>query len=209
MELQDAIRRRRMTRAFSSERVDPRALEELLDLARRAPSAGNTGAAGFVVLDRPDLVARYWDLTLPGDDRRGPRAGFRWQQLLDAPVLILVTTEPQRYLSRYSEPDKSKTGRGESTDRWPVPYWWVDVGAVIENLLLLAAEAGLGACLFGPFDHEPSIKEEFELADGLRISATIALGHPLPDQPGRSAGRARAPISEVVVRPRSKPAADD
>lgn len=198
-----------MTRAFSSEPVDQATLEELLDLSRRAPSAGNTSAARFVVLDRPDLVARYWNLTLPGDDTHGPRAGFRWQQLFDAPVLILVTTEPQRYLDRYSEPDKSKTGRGTSADRWPVPYWWVDVGAVIENLLLLAAEAGLGVCLFGPFDHEQSIKEEFELADGLRISATIALGHPLPDQPGRSAGRERAPISDVIIRPRSKPKVDD
>ncbi|MEM9651788.1 MAG: nitroreductase family protein [Actinomycetota bacterium] len=201
MELQDAIRARHMVRAFSPEPLDPEALDGLLDLARRAPSAGNTAAAGFVVLDRPELVARYWDVTLPGSTAEGKRAGFRWQQLLDAPVLVLVTTEPGRYLDRYSEPDKQRTGRGDSPERWPVPYWWVDVGTVIQNLLLLATDADLGACLFGPFDHEPAIKNEFDIPEPVRIAATIALGRPLPDQPGRSAARGRAPRSAVITRP--------
>jgi nitroreductase len=190
-----------MVRAFSKEPIDSSDLDAVLDLARRAPSAGNTSAAGFVVLDRPELVARYWDLTLPGTTDQGKRSTFRWQQLLDAPALVLVTTDPQQYLDRYSEPDKAKTGRGGSADRWPVPYWWVDVGAVIQNLLLLATEAGWGACLFGPFDHEPAIAEAFGIAEPVRISATIAVGQPLPDQPGRSAGRKRRPIAEVITRP--------
>ncbi len=200
MELRAAIRRRRMTRAFASRPVDGGLLEELLDLARRAPSAGNTQATGFVLLDRPGLVERYWDVTLPGPPS-AKRERFRWQRLLDAPVLVLVTTEPGRYLSRYAEPDKAATGRGQSEQSWPVPYWWVDAGAVIQNLLLLATEAGLGACLFGPFENEPALRAEFELAPDLRLAATIALGHPLADEPGRSAGRARAPLADVVHRP--------
>lgn len=207
MELQDAIRRRHMVRAFSTEPIDAEALDALLDLARRAPSAGNTSAAGFVVLDRPELVARYWDLTMPGSAEDGKRATFRWQQLLDAPALVLVTTNPQLYLDRYAEPDKAKTGRGGSADRWPVPYWWVDVGTVIQNLLLLATEAGFGACLFGPFDHEPAIAEAFGITKPTRIAATIAIGHPLPDQPGRSASRPRAPIDAVIRRPSLEPTA--
>lgn len=201
MELQSAIKQRHMTRTLSSRPIEPGVLDHLLELARRAPSAGNTSATGFVVLDNPLAVKRYWDITLPdrGDD--GPRARFRWQNLLTAPALVLVTTQPARYLERYSEPDKAKTGRGESIDRWPVPYWWVDIGAVIQNLLLLAVEADLGACLFGPFDHEPAIKTEFELDERVRIAATIAIGYPLPDQPGRSADRPRPPLDEIIIRP--------
>ncbi len=190
-----------MSRAFSTEPLDPAAIDSLLDLARRAPSAGNTQAAGFVVLDRPDLVARYWNTTLPGDETTGPRSGFRWKRLLTAPALILVTTEVDRYLDRYSEPDKARTGRGESVERWPVPYWWVDVGAVIQNLLLLASEAGLGACLFGPFDHEDALKDEFAIPPETRIAATIAIGRTLPDEPGRSADRGRPDLDQVISRP--------
>lgn len=200
MELRDAIGARRMVRAFDPAPLDDGRLDDLLDRARRAPSAGNTAATGFVVLDDPDAVDRYWDVTLPAGPRRD---GFRWRGLLDAPALVIVSTEPERYLARYSEPDKAGAGRGGSIDRWPVPYWWVDAGAVIQNLLLLAVEAELGACLFGLFDHEPAVREEFDLDDGLRLVATVAVGRPLPDEPGRSASRPRPPIDEVTVRPGS------
>lgn len=205
MELQQAIRSRHMSRAFAAEPLAPGVLDSMLDLARRGPSAGNTQATGFVVLDSPDLVARYWDTTLPGDDTSGPRSGFRWKQMLDAPALVLVTTEPGQYLDRYSEPDKARAGRGGSVDHWPVPYWWVDAGAVVQNLLLLVNEAGLGACLFGPFDHEPALKDQFGLRPELRLVATIAIGHVLPDEPGRSSARPRPDLDEVVIRPGPAP----
>lgn len=186
-----------MTRAFTTDAIGRDELDPLLDLARRAPSAGNSQGSSFVVLDRPETVARYWDQTLAPERR----PSFRWQGLLAAPVLILVTTRPDDYLERYRQPDKAPSGRGDSTDRWPVPYWFVDAGAVVQNLLLLATEAGLGACLFGPFDHEPALVAEFDLDPGTRIVATVALGRPRPDEPGRSAGRPRRPLNQVIHRP--------
>lgn len=199
--LEQLLGRRRMVRAFEPTPLSAGVIDRLLDLARRAPSAGHTQATGFVVLDHPDTVARYWTVTLP--EHR--RASFRWQGLLQAPVLVLVTTEPERYLDRYREPDKATTGRGDGLDRWPVPYWWVDAGAVIQNLLLLSTEAGLGACLFGPFDHEPELARTFELGDGVRIVATIAVGYRAPDEPGRSAGRGWRPLDELRHRPPHDP----
>lgn len=186
-----------MTRAFAPDPIPRSQLDQLLDLARRGPSAGNTQATRFVVLDRRELVDRYWDVTLPPPKR----AGFRWRQLLDAPVLVLVTTDPGHYLARYSEPDKAATGRGDSTDRWPIPYWFMDAGAVVQNLLLALTEAGLGACLFGPFDHEDAVKRGFDLEPSTRIVATGAIGRPLPGSAGRSADRRRPPLDEVVHRP--------
>ena len=197
MELRAAIRGRHMVRAFRPEPLPAGRLDELLDLARRAPSAGNTRATGFVVLDSPTAVAAYWDVTLP----EPRRSGFRWQGLLDAPALVLVTTDPGAYVRRYGEDDKRRTGLGRGTEAWPVPYWWVDAGAVAQNLLLLALDAGLGACLFGPFDHEPALVEALGLDPARRLVATIAIGHALPDEPGRSSGRARPPIERVIVRP--------
>lgn len=197
MELQTALARRRMVRRFTPDPLPPDQLDRLLDLARRGPSAGNTQATGFVVLDRPEATARYWARTLPPERR----AGFRWDGLLAAPALVLVTTRPEAYLARYREPDKAPTGRGASAERWPVPYWFVDAGAVIQNLLLLVTEAGLGACLFGPFDHEAALIADLGLDAGERIVATIALGHPAPDEPGRSARRPRPPLHQVIRRP--------
>ncbi len=196
MELRDVIARRRMVRAFRDDPVDPADLDDLLDRARRAPSAGNTQAVSFLVLDRRDSVRRYWDVTLP----EPRRAAFRWQSMLDAPVLVVVLTRPHAYIDRYAEPDKARPGLGDELDGWPVPYWWVDAGAVVENLLLLVTEAGLGACLFGLFDHERAVLETFGVADDQRAVATIAIGHPEADEPGRSAARPRPPIAELIHR---------
>lgn len=198
MELTTAIDRRRMVRAFEPTALEAGALDDLLDRARRAPSAGNSQAVGFVVLDEPELTARYWDTTLPAPRREG----FRWQDLLNAPALVLVTTEPELYVDRYAKPDKARTGLGAGVDAWPVPYWWVDAGTVIQNLLLLVVEQGWGACLFGPFDHEPALAVEFGLDSGVRLVATIAIGRPRPDEPGRSADRPRTPRERLIRRPR-------
>ena len=196
MELDRAIATRRMVRAFASDPIEPGVVDDLLERALRAPSAGNTQATELLVLDRHEETARYWQVTLAG----GRRRKFRWQELLDAPVLVLVTTRPAAYAERYAETDKSPTGLGRGPDAWPVPYWWVDAGAVIQNLLLLAVDRGLGACLFGPFDHEPALKTELGVAADTRLVATVALGHPLPDEPGRSATRPRRPLAEVIHR---------
>lgn len=187
-----------MVRAFGPDPVDPVVVTELCDLARRAPSAGNSQGTAFLVLDEPDARERYWDATLP--PRR--RSGFRWPGLRAAPVLVLVAVRPDAYLDRYGEPDKASTGLGDATDRWPVPYWWVDAGAAAEHLLLGAVDHGLGASLFGLFDHEPAIAAEFGVPDGWRLVATIALGHPAPDEPGRSSARPRRRLDEVIHRNR-------
>lgn len=198
MDLDDAIRTRRMVRAFTSEPVDDRTVDELCDLARRAPSAGRSQGLDLLVLAGAEQVGAYWDVTLPPSRR----AGFRWPGLVAAPVLVLVITDPDAYVRRYGEDDKAATGLGAGPDAWPVPYWWVDAGAAVEHLLLGAVDRGLGACLFGLFDHEPAVAQTFGIPDGRRIVAAVALGHPAPDEPGRSARRPRRPLDDVVHRGR-------
>lgn len=194
MDLERAIKARHMVRSYSDRSVSTQTVRELLDLARRAPSAGNTQAISFVVLTAPRDVARYWNTSMPLDKQKS----FRWQSLINAPALVMVVTNPRLYPKRYSEPDKSKTGLGTNLEAWPVPFWWVDAGAVVQNILLLATAQGLGACLFGTFDHENAIKATFEIPADHRIAATIAIGYPQSGEPGRSANRTRPDLNEVV-----------
>lgn len=196
MEFVDTIRRRRMVRSFTAEPVEPSVIDHLCDLARRAPSAGNSQGTAFLVLDQPATIARYWDLTLP----EARRVTFGWPGLLQAPVLIVVAVRPATYVDRYREPDKAATGLGGDPSAWPVPYWWVDTGAAIEHVLLGAVDVGLGACLFGLFEHEPAVAAAFGVPDDWRLAASIALGHPQAGEPGRSAARPRRRIDEIVHR---------
>lgn len=196
MDVAEALRRRRMVRNFTSEPIADDILERVLRAAGRAPSAGNTQGTDLLVLEGPDQTARYWDATLAPERR----AGFRWPGLLRAPVLVIPCVEAGAYVARYAEPDKAGTGLGAGTDRWAVPYWHVDGGMAVMALLLAALDEGLGALFFGIFDHEPAVRAAFGLPVGIQPLGTIALGHPAPDEPGRSADRPRRSAADVVHR---------
>src|SRR5437867_4321074 len=122
MEFQDVIRKRRMVRNFDPPPVPPELVERLLDIARRAPSAGYTQGWAFLVLDRPADVARFWDATFAAEER----ASFKWPGLFAAPLIIVPLANKSAYVDRYAESDKGWTDRDEN--RWPTPYWHVDAG---------------------------------------------------------------------------------
>ena len=196
MDLTGVVRARRMVRAFTDEPVAPEVVDGLIDLARRAPSAGHSQGWAFIVLSG-DETARYWDVAL----EPARRDGFRWPGLVAAPVLVVALVRPDAWVERYGEPDKAGTGLGSGQDRWPVPYWWVDAGMAVEHLLLGAVDAGLGACFFGLFDHEAAVLAALGVPAGWRAVGTVALGHPAPAEPGRSiAALAGATLDEVLHR---------
>ncbi|MCH7789042.1 MAG: nitroreductase family protein [Acidobacteria bacterium] len=187
-----------MVRDFSAEMVDEASLTMLLDAARRAPSAGNTQGTDLLVLEGRECEA-YWEVTL-GAERR---TTFRWPGLLVAPVLCVVLVDPTAYVQRYSEPDKRHSGLGVDEAAWPVPYWFVDAGAAAEAILLGATASGLGACLFGLFDHERAVLERFDVPAHYRGVCTIAIGHPGDDaRASRSTLRTKRSLESVVHRGR-------
>lgn len=195
--LEYVLRARHMVRSFTDRPIPPAELDQMLDLARRAPSAGNTSAIEFLVLDTSASVDRYWHTTLTEEKR----ARFRWTGLLTAPVLVIITTRPGAYVERYSEPDKARPGLGEQEAAWLQPFWWIDAGMVAQNLLLLATDRGWGASLFGLFDHEPTVRTTFTIPDDRRLVCTIAMGEPnKADEPGRSVDRGRPPIDQITHR---------
>jgi nitroreductase len=203
-EFRDVVRNRRMTRAFAPDPIDPALVDDVVDLASRAPSAGKTQGWHVVVLEGADEVARYWDITLPTDKR----ASFRWQHLLDAPVLMIALADPSAYVERYAEPDKARTGLGDGAEAWPAPYWTIDTSMAVMTLLLAAEDRGLGALFFGVFQREAVVRTEFGIPDALEIVGAIALGRPREDdEPGRSSKRARRSPDQIIHRGHWQPPA--
>jgi nitroreductase len=216
MELSDAVRRRRMVRSFSGDPVPVAVLDRVLDLACRAPSAGNTGGWDAVVLVGPDETALFWDATTTPDWRARSR---RWPGLARAPVVVALFVEPDAYLARYREPDKAASGLGgggpevdgdpapggdlERDGAWPVPYWFVDGGFAVMVVLLAAADAGLGACFLGNFRGEAALREALGVPDDRRYVGAVLMGEPGGDDPpSKSLRRGPRRRSDVVHRGR-------
>jgi len=200
MELCDAVRARRMVRAYQSDRPVPdEAISRLLDLGTRAPSAGFTQGWDFLVLTRSDDLERYWTATRPAaGSPSSPDADDPWLAgMRSAPVLILCLSDRARYLDRYAEPDKGWTDRDPS--RWPVPYWDVDTGMAAMVMLLSAVDQDLGSCFFGvPADRMDAVLAAFAIPPDRRVVGVISLGHPAPDRRSPSLRRGRRPIPEVA-----------
>ena len=194
MEFADLVQARRMVRAFDTRPVDPEVLDRVLDAARRAPSAGNSQGWVFVVLEGDD-TRKFWDVTLPEERRET----FRWQHLLDAPVVILPLASREAYLTRYSEPDKISTGLADPT-RWPVPYWQIDTAFATMLLLLAIENEGLGALFFGVFRNGEKLLASLDVPGGYELIGAVAFGHALDGDAGRSAERARRGMDEIVHR---------
>lgn len=185
-----------MVRAFRPDPIDPVVLDRLLSDTLRAPSAGNSQGTDLVVLNGPVETARYWDVALPVERR----ATFAWPDLLAAPVLVLVLADSRRYLDRYAEPDKVATGLGDDPSAWRTPYWLVDGGMAVHTLLLGAVDAGLGALLFGLFAREEAVRAALGVPEDRDVVGVVALGHPRPSRPGRSAARPRRSEDDVIHR---------
>jgi nitroreductase len=193
MEFSAAVRARRMVRSYLDEPVPDETVTALLRAATRSPSAGNTQGWDFVVLRSTEQREAFWSATT--DPAAEPDAWLRGMR--SAPVLVLCLSDPERYLDRYAEPDKGWTDR--DPERWPVPYWDVDVGMAAMVLLLGAVDAGLAAAFFGvPADAVPAVRSALQVPADRRVVGVVSLGHAAPDRRSPSLRRGRRPLAEVV-----------
>lgn len=197
MEFEQVVRARRMVRNYRYEAVSASLVDELLALASKGPSAGNTWGTHFVVLEGPKQTQSYWDLTLPAEKRDT----FPWPGLLRAPVLILPCGDSAAYVERYGEADKARTGLGESAAAWGIPYWHVDTAMATMTLLHAATNVGLGALFFGLFDHEAAVSEALNIPSSVRPIGAVSLGWPGDtDRVSKSARRGHPPVETIVHR---------
>lgn len=219
MEFADVVRTRRMCRRYDPERtVSDETIGRLLELSGRAPSAGFTQGRDVVVLRDRRSVDDFWELSTRHRRTSGDRpeaedrAGAdRWLRgMRTAPVLMLWLSDPQRYLERYSLPDKGGVRAGESG--WPIPYWDVDAGMAALIVMLAAQDAGLGSCFFGvQAGAEEDLRERFGIPPGHRLVGVTSVGHPAPPSgPAERADPAGRAVTAAAnpYRPRKRPVGD-
>jgi len=190
MEFDRVVRKRRMVRNYDPDRPVPQeVVDQLLDYAIRAPSAGFSQGWGFLVLETADDRDRFWAATAPAQTTS-------WlTRMRNAPLIIVPHSNRGVYEARYAEPDK---GRPEAP-----PYWDIDAGFASLLMLLGAVDAGLGACFFGiPAQRVTNYRDAFGVPTAFTPIGAITVGYPAPDLRSPSLKRGRRPVSEVAHRGR-------
>jgi nitroreductase len=185
-----------MVHRFARTPVPPEVLERILDVGRRGPTAGFAQGIEFLILDEPQAVADFWELT---DD---PRFPMEPDELVDAPpALVLPIPDRDRYLARYAEEDKAPFGL-QSADAWPVPFWDTDAAMAAMLMLLAAVDEGLGGWFFGIAYGEEAVLRRFAIPEGMRPIGVVGLGYPLADEVPTGSGvrRRRRPLDDMLHR---------
>lgn len=168
-ELERLLRRRRMTRRFDGG-PEIEDLIGVIESSLRAPSAGFSQGVHVVVLSGDD-AATFWS-------RSGAGAWFEQRSpgVVGAPHVILVFGDRKEYVDRYSLDDKRDLGF-DLAERWQTPYWLVDAGMVVQNLLLLVEERRWGALFFGVFGNQDAYFGELGVPSTAHCIGAIAVGY--------------------------------
>ena len=74
-----------------------------------------------------------------------------------------------------------------------------DSGRLIENMLLVAWDEGVGTSFVGGFDHQ-AVKELLNIPESLEFITAMPYGY--PTEGARSAGKRRKPLAETTHRER-------
>lgn len=186
MELQDAIRKRRMVRTFDPARPVPEeVLDRILRNGTRAPSAGFSQGQAWLVLRGAELE-RFWEF--------GAMAVS--ETVLSAPLVLVPFSSKRVYLERYAQADKGWTDLDEK--RWPVPFWHIDTGMAAMLQLLTVVDEGLGALYFGivPEQVQP-FRTAFGVPDDFEPIGAIAIGYDAEAEK-RNLSSKRRPIEQLV-----------
>jgi FMN reductase [NAD(P)H] len=184
-----------MHRAFLPDPIPDEQIERIAGVIRRAPSGGFSQGGSIVVVT--DEEKRHEIALAFGDEHYAP---YGRNYIADAPVHMLISANESLYHARYNEPDKlAATGGVEVT--WPVPYWFVDAGALMMLVLLAAIDEGLASAFIGHPDQKRIFDELLGLPEEVVPIGLALVGKPGDaPPPGSRMKERRRPKEDLVHR---------
>ena len=196
MELITAIEERKSIRKFKSDPVPRAILEEILEIALRAPSAINTQPWEFWVVGGETLRKLAQGLYEEGIKGEPPRADFALAEIWKEPYLNRMRENGKRLfgLLGFDRQDKEQRKAFSLSmlkffDAPQAIFLCVDsclgdislfdCGCFVQTLCLLATSRGLGTCIQQSGVFYPDIIRKYvSIPQEKKILISIAIGHP-------------------------------
>ena len=130
LEFSKLVKERRSIHHFTDEEVTDEELKYILEAARWAPSAGNAQPTRYIVARDENKRRKIWETTA-GIEGKTPQ-----NFLNKAPIHIIVLTDTSAY-------------KGKQSNIFSERFSIQDSAIATMNLLLAAADTGLGATAIG------------------------------------------------------------
>jgi nitroreductase len=221
MNVREAVIKRQSIRAFKPDPVSQDILEEIIDTALRAPSAGNSQPCEYVVVSGAKL----------DEVKAATLAAATETPKMDIPLSAIY---PEPWRSRYSAmmrgvQEKLGITREDKQKRadwnvWGMKLWgapsciyvlidkslynasetpnWLnifDCGSVTQTIMLLAVEHGLGSLpALLPVIYPDTLRKVLELPDNKLFVIGIPIGYPDWDHPVTKFRSPREPLEKVT-----------
>ncbi len=144
----DEIIKRHSGRAFSNKPISEEKLNSILEAGRWAPSCANTQAWNFIVLREQNILDKAHEHLTRGN-----------AYAKAAPVMVLVAAK--------------EDGGCSSHD---LPYFMMDVGLAVQNMLLQAVHVGLMGHPTAGWD-EAGLKKLIGIPNDYRIVTVVFFGY--------------------------------
>ena len=167
MDFTALCQKRKSCRSYTDTPVTEDELQTILRAAVAAPSACNMQSWYFYVLRSPES--------------REKLTGLCAAWVKSAPVVIVVCTNGREIVGRFG-------------DRARDLFILQDTALAGENIMLQAADLGLGSCFIGAFN-EDGVREAFSIPADKRPVGLIPIGRSTDETPKRD----RAPIAEKIA----------
>lgn len=177
MNATECIKGRRSIRTFTSEPVSHELLDEIVEVARFAPSWKNTQISRYIAVEgakKAELAEKCFEAWKGNAD-----------MVAAAPMVIALT-----YIKNRSGFERDGSYSTSKEDRWQN----FDTGIAAEAFCLAAYERGLGTVILGIFDETKAAKV-LDIPEDRGVAAFIVIGHPAnnPEAPKRKE------VSELVT----------
>lgn len=189
MNLSEIIMERRSVRKYQEKDIPREVLQEILEKALWAPSGTNRQNWEIYVVkgEKKDKIIKNMVLAAeifkPSLEKMFPENIVKvtinfFKNIGGAPVILLV------YIPRYTYDLRKDMGNKEKYDIEHDRFTSaLSAAALVQNILLLAKEKGLGTCWMTAMKHvEDQINEEMGITD-MELASVIPIGYPDENPP--------------------------
>ncbi len=217
MDIVEAIRSRKSIRSFKPDPIPKEMLREILDIARRAPSAMNTQPWEITVvtgevldnIKKGNIEMLAAGVTPNPDLPFKPPEGIYRQRQVDLAIQIFglmgIAREDkekraewmQRGFRYFDAPAAIILSMDKAVDKLESH---LDIGAIIQTICLAALNYGLGTCIEDQGTWFPEVlRKSTPIPESNEILISIAIGYPDWDFPANKLETKREPLENFVT----------